>query len=566
MIDPQGAETGPAYQTLGHVDALPAGTMLGEFEVQGLLGFGGFGMVYRCYDHSLQRAVAIKEYMPSALVARTANQELSARSSADAQTFQSGLKSFIAEARLLARFDHPSLVKVYRFWEANNTAYMVMPLYQGITLKQARLQMSGPPPEDWLRVVVWSVLEALKVLHSSDALHRDVSPDNIFLQDTGPPVLLDLGAARMAVMEGNKKHTAVLKVNYAPIEQYADVSDLREGPWTDIYALAAVVHGCICNEAPLPATFRVVRDRLPAMAKIAKTTQTHFGQSYSSAFVKAIDHALAVQPGDRPQSVELFAKALKLRSVSQPQRFDWRSALGDTVSLSAGGLGGAAVAFGASSTVADTVPFASTQAAESKANPPIKAVNSITPKAQQNGIRWWLSGAAAILVGAGAWIWTTHTPAQSPGLVRSLVNVSAPAEVLPSAAPPPAVVSSAPIPESLPLSVVTDPVESPVARVQQRPINAVRPARVATRPHEDRRPVAPEAPSDLASKPEIQEPTRAPDAPKPARDAPVLCADSNLFTRPMCIYQECQKPEFKNLQVCIDDRKRWEERDKQSRP
>ena len=128
-------------------------------------------MVYRCYDHSLQRAVAIKEYMPSALVARTADQALSARSSADAQTFQSGLKSFIAEARLLARFDHPSLVKVYRFWEANNTAYMVMPLYQGITLKQARLQMSGPPPEDWLRVVVWSVLEALKVLHSSDALH-----------------------------------------------------------------------------------------------------------------------------------------------------------------------------------------------------------------------------------------------------------------------------------------------------------------------------------------------------------------------------------------------------------
>ena len=177
---------------------------------------------------------------------------------------------------------------------------MAMPLYQGITLKQARLQMSGPPPEDWLRVVLWSVLEALKVLHSSDALHRDVSPDNIFLQDAGPPVLLDLGAARLAVIEGNKKHTAVLKVNYAPIEQYADATDLREGPWTDIYALAAVIHGCICNEAPLPATFRVVRDRLPAMAKIAKTTNTHFGQPYSSAFIKAIDHALAVQPRGSP--------------------------------------------------------------------------------------------------------------------------------------------------------------------------------------------------------------------------------------------------------------------------
>ena len=116
MIDPQGAETGPAYQTLGHIDALPAGTRLGEFEVQGLLGFGGFGMVYRGYDHSLERPVAIKEYMPSALVARSAAHALSARSSSDDQTFQSGLKSFIAEARLLARFDHPSLVKVYRFF------------------------------------------------------------------------------------------------------------------------------------------------------------------------------------------------------------------------------------------------------------------------------------------------------------------------------------------------------------------------------------------------------------------------------------------------------------------
>ena len=422
MIDLLGAETGPAYQTLGHIDALPAGTMLGEFELQGLLGFGGFGMVYRGYDHSLQRAVAIKEYMPSALVARTANQELSARSAADFQTFQSGLKSFIAEARLLARFDHPSLVKVYRFWEANNTAYMAMPLYQGITLKQARLQMSGPPPEDWLRVVLWSVLEALKVLHSSDALHRDVSPDNIFLQDTGPPVLLDLGAARLAVMEGNKKHTAVLKVNYAPIEQYADVSDLREGPWTDIYALAAVVHGCVCNEAPLPATFRVVRDRLPTMAKIAKTTNTHFGQSYSSAFVKAIDRALAVQPGDRPQSVEVFAKELNLRSVSQPQRFDWRTALGDRVSLSADGSGAASVAFGASSTVADTLPFASTQIVASSASPVVDVVKSVASKAERTGKGWWWLGAGTMVVlVVGASIWAMRGASQAPTVAGPMV-------------------------------------------------------------------------------------------------------------------------------------------------
>ena len=569
MIDPQGAETGPAYQTLGHIDALPAGTMLGEFEVQGLLGFGGFGMVYRGYDHSLQRAVAIKEYMPSALVARAANQELSARSSADSQTFQSGLKSFIAEARLLARFDHPSLVKVYRFWEANNTAYMAMPLYQGITLKQARLQMSGPPPEDWLRVVLWSVLEALKVLHSSDALHRDVSPDNIFLQDTGPPVLLDLGAARLAVMEGNKKHTAVLKVNYAPIEQYADVSDLREGPWSDIYALAAVIHGCVCNEAPLPATFRVVRDRLPSMAKIAKTTHTHFGQSYSSSFVKAIDHALAVQPGDRPQSAEVFAKELKLRSVSQPQRFDWRTALGDKVSLSAIGSGAAAVAFGASSTVADTVPFANAQAAVPSDGSDVKVANSVTSQATRSNSLVWLSGGGvAALVVLGALFWGGREKVQSPNPVPPASVASVPADAPQSLSSAPQIVSasSAPAPDLVPLTAVSEPIASPVARVQQRSANTVRSSNSTSKVQDDQRAPAQEVAPAPAPKTEHQEAARLVDTPKPKREAPVLCPDSNLFTRPMCIYRECQKAEFKNLQVCIEDRKRWDERDKQSRP
>ncbi len=569
MIDPQGAETGPAYQTLGHVDALPAGTMLGEFELQGLLGFGGFGMVYRGYDHSLQRAVAIKEYMPSALVARTANQALSARSSADSQTFQSGLKSFIAEARLLARFDHPSLVKVYRFWEANNTAYMAMPLYQGITLKQARLQMSGPPPEDWLRVVLWSVLEALKVLHSSDALHRDVSPDNIFLQDIGPPVLLDLGAARLAVMEGNKKHTAVLKVNYAPIEQYADVSDLREGPWTDIYALAAVVHGCVCNEPPLPATFRVVRDRLPSMAKIAKTTDTHFGQSYSSSFTKAIDHALAVQPGDRPQSVEAFAKELKLRSVSQPQRFDWRTALGDKVSLLANGSDASAVAFGASSTVADTVPFASIRDATPAATPVVKSAETAAPGSSRAKSRWGLAvvGVVAVVV-TGTLVFVGRGPSLPTSATAPLPAASVPVDIAsgPTSAPGAVAAGSAPVSDLVPLTAVSEPIASPVARVQQRPTNSVRSAPSATKPQEDRRTAAQETASVPAQKPEAQEAPRVAEVPKPKREAPVLCADSNLFTRPMCIYSECQKPEFKNFQVCIEDRKRWEERDRQTRP
>lgn len=314
-----------------HVDALPAGFRLGEFEVLSLLGVGGFGMVYKAFDHSLHRAVAIKEYMPAALAARTDDGSLLARSPPDQAAFMAGQRSFVAEARLLAQFDHPSLVKVFRFWEANNTAYMVMPLYSGMTFKQARAQMRTPPPEAWLRKLLWSVLGALRVLHGGQTLHRDVSPDNIFLQDLGPPVLLDLGAARHAISDRDRKLTAVLKVNYAPIEQYADGdADLVQGPWSDLYSLAAVVHGCLCNDTPLPSTLRAIRDRMVPFARVAKTVERQFGQAYSPAFVAAISQALALRPEDRPQSIDAFLQTMEMTTAPEGMElFDFRAELGD---------------------------------------------------------------------------------------------------------------------------------------------------------------------------------------------------------------------------------------------
>ena len=256
--------------TAMHVDALPVGTRLGEFEILALLGVGGFGMVYKAFDHSLHRAVAIKEFMPAALATRGGDGALVPRSPADQPAFHAGLKSFVGEARLLAQFDHPSLVKVFRFWEENNTAYMVMPLYSGMTLAQACQWMRQPPTEAWLRKWLWSVLGALKLLHDANMVHRDVSPDNIFLQDIGPPVLLDLGAARRAITDQTQQMTAILKVNYAPIEQYADAADMQQGPWTDLYSVAAVVHAVLSKEAPLPATFRVLNDRMRPFAEVVR--------------------------------------------------------------------------------------------------------------------------------------------------------------------------------------------------------------------------------------------------------------------------------------------------------
>src|SRR5207249_483616 len=158
-----------------------SGTILGEFEIKSLIGAGGFGIVYLAYDHSLHRNVAIKEYMPSAFARRMGGTTVAVKSNRHTETFTAGLRSFINEARLLAKFDHPSLVKVYRFWEAHGTGYMVMPFYEGVTLKQALSERTAPPDEAWLRNLLTPLLEALDVLHQAQCFHRDIAPDNILL-------------------------------------------------------------------------------------------------------------------------------------------------------------------------------------------------------------------------------------------------------------------------------------------------------------------------------------------------------------------------------------------------
>ena len=313
---------------ISHRDALAVGTLLSEFEVQGLLGVGGFGMVYRAWDHSLRRSVAIKEFMPAGMAERKDGLAVFVRSPPDRLIFSAGLRSFVDEAQLLAQFEHASLVKVFRIWEANNTAYMVMPLYEGMTLKQAREGMKSPPHEAWLRQVLWSVTEALKVLHESQTMHRDVAPDNIFLQDKGPPVLLDLGAPRRTIQDYTQKHTAILKVNYAPIEQYGDSQEMLQGPWTDLYALAAVVYECVGGRATPPATHRVLEDRMVPFSKVARSAGIKNRIEYSPEFVSAIDSALVIRPEERTQDVQSFVRMMALKSVANMDDFNWRAELG----------------------------------------------------------------------------------------------------------------------------------------------------------------------------------------------------------------------------------------------
>ncbi|HOA92841.1 MAG TPA: serine/threonine-protein kinase, partial [Quisquiliibacterium sp.] len=289
---------------------LPMGTRLQEFELTGLVGEGGFGIVYEALDTSLQRRVAIKEYMPSQLASRAGGRTVKVRSPDHQATFDAGLKSFINEARMLAQFKHPALVEVFRFWEENGTAYMAMPYYEGETLKQyltARPEMSN---ERWLRAILGPVLDALEHMHAQQCFHRDIAPDNILVLKTGNPILLDLGAARRVIGDMTQALTVILKPGYAPIEQYADDPSVRQGPWTDVYALAAVAYFAIMGKAPTPAVSRMMRDPLKPLTEAAANS------GFSRQFLSAIDRALAVRPEDRPQSVEAFRAELGITTYT----------------------------------------------------------------------------------------------------------------------------------------------------------------------------------------------------------------------------------------------------------
>ncbi len=314
---PPAAGSGPAWLPTRRMpspapassgNALPMGTALGEFELLRVLGEGGFGIVYLAQDRMLQRRVAVKEYMPVQLARRGDGSTVQVSAEHHRPVFESGLAGFVNEARLLAQFDHPALVKVHRFWQANGTAYMVMPYYEGLTLKSVLAAMPGPPDERWLMALLAPLTEALAVLHAQRCFHRDIAPDNILLlADSGQPLLLDFGAARQVIGGATQALTAILKPGYAPVEQYAETPGLKQGPWTDIYALCAVVHLALMGSKPLPAVARMVSDRQPPLLQAAR------GHA-SARFLQAIDDGLRVRPDERTASVAEFRIALGLDS------------------------------------------------------------------------------------------------------------------------------------------------------------------------------------------------------------------------------------------------------------
>lgn len=293
------------YDERGHVQHplyLKPRTLLKDQYILGtVLGQGGFGITYIGFDKWLQRRVAIKEYLPTPLATRDLETGYVTPLTHQDDRFHSGLQSFINEARHLAKFDHPNIVKVSNYFSENNTGYMVMDYLSGYNLAEVLTHAGGSLATDHALSLLLPILDALQSVHEKCIYHRDISLQNIRLLDTGTPILIDFGAARHVVGECSQSLDLVLNHGYSPLEQYSGRGKI--GAWTDIYACAAVLYQLITGVCPPAATDRFSGDTL-----IAPNTYEHV--TISTAINDAIMHGLHISAEHRFQNIADFKAAL----------------------------------------------------------------------------------------------------------------------------------------------------------------------------------------------------------------------------------------------------------------
>jgi len=283
--------------------ALQSGTELaGDYRIDRVLGAGGFGITYLADEIALNRLVTIKEYFPSDFAARAAGFDAAPRSEQCAGDYRWGLDRFIEEAQTLAKFSHPNIVRVYRYFRAHNTGYMVLHFEEGQSLKAWLKALGRAPRQKELDLIVAPLLDALDTIHRSDFLHRDIAPDNIIIRKDGQPVLIDFGSARGEIAAHSKTVSALVKPGYSPYEQYAETSR-QQGAWTDIYALGATLYHAVTGKRPPDSPSRMVKDEMIPARDAAVG-------GYRASFLRAIDKSLALSVDARPQSVAEWRGAL----------------------------------------------------------------------------------------------------------------------------------------------------------------------------------------------------------------------------------------------------------------
>ena len=296
---------------MGHYQhALPAGYTLQNYTVKSVLGQGGFGITYLAIDNYLNRLVAIKEYMPVEFVVREQSDgRVMLSEPRHEKLFNWGLDRFCREASTLAKFNHPHIVRLLHLFKKNQTAYIVMEYEQGRDLNSL-IEAGKPLTEKQLLALAAPILNGLSQIHRKGFIHRDIKPGNIYIRENGQPVLIDFGSARCAKANSKQTVTCLVTHGYTPFEQYANPSDFQEGPWTDIYALAATLYHLISGAKPCDATTRASAilsgkpDPLKPLNGQAKL------KHFSTRFLQAIDAGLNFKPEQRPQSARAWCAML----------------------------------------------------------------------------------------------------------------------------------------------------------------------------------------------------------------------------------------------------------------
>ena len=281
---------------------LSPGTILNnQYQIGKMLGHGGFGITYLAWDNLLHRRLAIKEYMPRDFATRNAtNSTISIYAGAATESFAYGLERFLDEARTLAKFQqYAGIVSVLNVFYGNSTGYMVMEYVEGRTLKDYLLEKGLLSWELTLQLFM-PIMDALREVHKGGIMHRDISPDNIYLCNDNRIKLLDFGSARYALGGHSLSLSVVVKPGYAPEEQYRAKG--KQGPWTDVYSVAASMYRCICGEVPPDALDRLDEDELVAPSNL--------GIQISQKAEAALMSALAIKANDRTQSIEAFQQEI----------------------------------------------------------------------------------------------------------------------------------------------------------------------------------------------------------------------------------------------------------------
>lgn len=282
--------------------ALPCGTVLcGRYILGRVLGQGGFGITYIAQDYQTKELVAVKEYFPDSLATRTEQHTVYSYSGERADNFRYGKECFLDEAKTLAEFiGNPNIVRVYSYFEENNTAYFAMEYIDGTSLQSYINVRGGKVSWEEAKQILLPIVDALAAVHSKGIIHRDISPDNISIKVDGTVKLLDFGAARYSLGDQSRSLDVILKHGYAPKEQYTRRG--RQGPYTDVYSLAATFYRAITGRIPPDSIDRMDDDELIMPSAL--------GSDIPHKAEDALMKALSVQPYERFQSMSEFKEAL----------------------------------------------------------------------------------------------------------------------------------------------------------------------------------------------------------------------------------------------------------------